>query len=99
MLMSGLQNDSLPFVLEFNIYHELYLRKTPTGAVSEEFQSFKQSESAQEVLSVVEAAEWHSLVEFRSPPRDLREFVREAPTPTNRSGTLEFANTYLYSIA
>ncbi|ADQ65864.1 hypothetical protein C499_11686 [Halogeometricum borinquense DSM 11551] len=62
-------------------------------AVSEEFQSFKQSESAQEVLSVVEAAEWHSLVEFRSPPRDLREFVRESPDADEPIPTLlEYAD-------
>ncbi|SFR33883.1 hypothetical protein SAMN04487947_0075 [Halogeometricum rufum] len=47
--------------------------------VTEEFRSFKSSASIREVLSVVEAAEWYPLVEFRSPPRDLREFARESP--------------------
>jgi hypothetical protein len=47
--------------------------------VTEAFRSFKSSASIREVLSVVEAAEWFPLVEFRSPPRDLREFARESP--------------------
>ncbi|SFR32131.1 DUF7118 family protein [Halogeometricum limi] len=48
-------------------------------AVTEEFRSFVESASIADVLSFVERAEWSSLVDFRTPPRDLREFAAESP--------------------
>ncbi|MDS0296132.1 DUF7118 family protein [Halogeometricum luteum] len=48
-------------------------------AVTEEFRTYKREESAYEVVTTIEATEWYSLVDYRTPPRDLREFVRESP--------------------
>ena len=48
-------------------------------AVTEEFRAYKRNESAYEVVTTIEATEWYSLVDYQTPPRDLREFVRESP--------------------
>ncbi|MFB6091245.1 MAG: hypothetical protein ABEJ97_09325 [Halobellus sp.] len=48
-------------------------------AVREEFQSFYESAPIADVIGLLERAESFPLVEFRSPPRDLRSFARESP--------------------
>ena len=62
-------------------------------AVSAEFQSFYGSASATAVIEFLERAESFPLVAFRSPPRDLREFVRESPDADEPIPTLlEYAD-------
>ena len=48
-------------------------------AVTRDFESFYESASAADVVGFLERTESFPLVEFRPPPRDLREFARESP--------------------
>ncbi|WP_311170371.1 DUF7118 family protein [Halobellus ordinarius] len=48
-------------------------------AVTADFASFYESAPATEVVEFLERTESFPLVEFRPPPRDLREFARESP--------------------
>ncbi|MFA1609738.1 DUF7118 family protein [Halobellus rubicundus] len=48
-------------------------------AVREEFVTFYESASIAAVIGLLERAESFPLVDFRSPPRDLRQFARESP--------------------
>lgn len=53
--------------------------ETYNDAVTDEFRAYKRDASAYEVITTIEATEWYSLVDYQTPPRDLREFVRESP--------------------
>jgi len=62
-------------------------------AVTEEFREFYESAAAAEVIALLERADSFPLVEFRSPPRDLREFARESPDADEPVPTLlEYAD-------
>ena len=62
-------------------------------AVTEEFREFYESAAAAEVIALLERADSFPLVEFRSPPRDLREFARESPDADEPIPTLlEYAD-------
>ncbi|QCC48808.1 hypothetical protein DV707_01030 [Halobellus limi] len=62
-------------------------------AVTEEFDEFYESAAAADVVGLLERAESFPLVEFRSPPRDLREFARESPDADEPIPTLlEYAD-------
>ncbi|WP_203229144.1 DUF7118 family protein [Halobellus captivus] len=62
-------------------------------AVEEDFNAFYESGAAADVIGLLERAESFPLVEFESPPRDLREFVRESPDADESIPTLlEFAD-------
>ena len=51
-------------------------------AVSEAFDAFRSEASAREVLDFLAATEDYSLVSFREPPENLREYVREREVGT-----------------
>ncbi|ELZ31143.1 hypothetical protein C474_09919 [Halogeometricum pallidum JCM 14848] len=53
--------------------------ETYNDAVTDEFRAYKRNLSAYEVLTTIEATEWYPLVDYQTPPRDLRAFVRESP--------------------
>lgn len=62
-------------------------------AVREEFDEFYASASIAEVVAFLERAESFPLVDFRSPPRDLREFAVESPDADEPIPTLlEYAD-------
>ncbi|MBB6647392.1 DUF7118 family protein [Halobellus ruber] len=62
-------------------------------AVREEFDEFYASASIAEVVDFLDRAEAFPLVEFRSPPRDLREFAAESPDADEPVPTLlEYAD-------
>jgi len=48
-------------------------------AVREEFREFYESAPIADVVGLLERAESFPLVDFRSPPRDLRKYARESP--------------------
>jgi len=62
-------------------------------AVVDEFDEFYASASIAEVVAFLERAESFPLVDFRSPPRDLREFATESPDADEPIPTLlEYAD-------
>jgi hypothetical protein len=62
-------------------------------AVTEAFAAFKREASAREVLAFVAATDAFPLVEYRQPPADLREYVRDDPAGTETVSTLlEYAD-------
>ncbi|WP_336024053.1 DUF7118 family protein [Halobellus salinisoli] len=62
-------------------------------AVTEEYRTFYESAPAIDVIGLLERAESFPLVGFESPPRDLREFVRESPDADEPIPTLlEYAD-------
>lgn len=67
--------------------------ETYNDAVAEEFRTFYESAPASDVIGLLERAESFPLVAFDSPPRDLREFVRESPDADEPIPTLlEYAD-------
>jgi len=61
--------------------------------VREQFRTVRREESARELLSLVETAANYPLVEFRTPPERLHEFVAEAPAGEESITTLlEYAD-------